>query len=216
MTLSWYGFGRVEGAPTIMAKGILHKLSPRKAATISGPGRHSDGGNLYLSITKTGTRSWSFFYRSPSGRRREMGLGSAMPGGITLADARTKAQTARDMLAHGVDPLDHKRQVKAAKPAESPMFLPFARDHVRDKSPTWSTSWRRNWISAVETHCRPLHGLRLADIGTDDILAVMRPLIESGRGCTAGQTRSKLETLRAGYLAAPHEGTVVKLEKRKA
>ena len=92
-----------------MTKGILHKLSPRKAVTITTPGRHSDGGNLYLSISPNGARSWTFFYRAPNGKRREMGLGSAQPGGVTLAEARQLAANARALLARRLDPLEHKR-----------------------------------------------------------------------------------------------------------
>jgi hypothetical protein len=35
----------------------LHKLSARAVATLTKPGRHSDGGGLYLNITATGARS---------------------------------------------------------------------------------------------------------------------------------------------------------------
>ena len=36
---------------------------------------------------------------------REMGLGSAAKGGVTLAGARKAAKAARDHLAAGIDPL---------------------------------------------------------------------------------------------------------------
>ena len=54
----------------------LHKLSARTVATIGKPGRHSDGGGLYLNVSETGARSWVFMWKV-GGRRREMGLGSA-------------------------------------------------------------------------------------------------------------------------------------------
>src|SRR4051812_5512457 len=85
----------------------LHKLSPRQVVTLTEEGRHSDGGNLFLSI-KAGARSWVLFYRSPNGKRREMGLGSAQPGGVSLAEAREAAAQARALLARKLDPLDHR------------------------------------------------------------------------------------------------------------
>ena len=40
-----------------MARGI-HKLTARTVSTAKAQGRHSDGGGLYLVITKTGSKQW--------------------------------------------------------------------------------------------------------------------------------------------------------------
>jgi hypothetical protein len=63
------------------------------------PGRHSDGGGLYLAI-ETGDharRAWVFMYRERgSGRRRELGLGAAKGpkrSGLTLAGLVPRRQT---------------------------------------------------------------------------------------------------------------------------
>ena len=60
------------------------RLTARKVATAK-PGKHSDGGNLYLIVSDTGSRKWvlRFTWR---GRAREMGLGSA--DRVSLAYAR--------------------------------------------------------------------------------------------------------------------------------
>ena len=34
--------------------------------TIAAPGRHADGHNLYLKVSKTGQKSWVFMWRSDS------------------------------------------------------------------------------------------------------------------------------------------------------
>ena len=39
-----------------MAKS-LNRLTPKKVASISEPGRYADGGNLYLLVSKTGAKS---------------------------------------------------------------------------------------------------------------------------------------------------------------
>ena len=49
-------------------------LTARQVETIKTPGRHADGGNLYLNVTASGAKSWVFLYVR-SGRQREMGLG---------------------------------------------------------------------------------------------------------------------------------------------
>ncbi|HWX13647.1 MAG TPA: Arm DNA-binding domain-containing protein, partial [Methylocella sp.] len=50
---------------------ILTALSVQR---LSKPGRHADGGNLYLYVDKTGGKKWTFFYQL-AGRQHEMGLG---------------------------------------------------------------------------------------------------------------------------------------------
>src|SRR5687768_1355886 len=65
----------------------LHTLSARTVATLTKPGRHSDGGGLYLNITASGARSWVFLWKV-DGKRREMGLGPLRD--VPLAKARER------------------------------------------------------------------------------------------------------------------------------
>ena len=79
-----------------MARAI-HKLSAREVETFSKPGRHSDGGGLYLSISKDGRRRWTFMY-AWGGKQTEAGLGSAGKGGASLKEARDKADGGAQLL----------------------------------------------------------------------------------------------------------------------
>ncbi len=63
----------------------INRLSARTVATVTKPGRHADGGNLYLSVSPTGAKSWVFMFRWHGGTK-ELGLGSARD--VPLADAR--------------------------------------------------------------------------------------------------------------------------------
>jgi hypothetical protein len=55
-------------------------------------GMYSDGGGLYLSVRESGSRSWMFRYRERgTGKQRDLGLGSAGLGGVSLDDARERA-----------------------------------------------------------------------------------------------------------------------------
>ena len=78
--------------------GKINLLNARQAETLTKPGRHSDGGNLYLSISPNGGRRWVFFYRFGA-KRKEMGLGSAAKGAVSLAEARAAASEARRLFA---------------------------------------------------------------------------------------------------------------------
>ena len=77
------------------------RINVRQFAALTKPGVYSDGGGLYLRVRKSGTRSWLFICMI-RGRRRELGLGSALD--VTLAQARQKAAEARTAFMEGRDP----------------------------------------------------------------------------------------------------------------
>jgi Arm DNA-binding domain len=87
------------------------KLFARTVATAK-PGRYGDGQGLWLVVSPNGARKWVFRF-SFGGKVTETGLGPAST--VSLAEARTKALEARNLLASGVNPI-HAR--KAAKEAQ--------------------------------------------------------------------------------------------------
>src|SRR5262245_42491455 len=89
----------------------VNRLSPRKVATVSKPGRHADGGGLYLVVGPGASRRWVFLFRW-DGKLKEMGLGGF--SSVPLADARRKAEEARRVLANGRNPIS-ERQAEEAK-----------------------------------------------------------------------------------------------------
>src|SRR4051812_43363942 len=96
----------------IVPKLIVNALTP-PAVKHAKPGRHADGGGLFLLVKETGKRSWVFRYKL-AGRERDMGLGGAVgPGSIPLAAARTKAAALKLMVKSGMDPLA-ERETQAA------------------------------------------------------------------------------------------------------
>src|SRR5438309_9593087 len=79
------------------------------------PGMHCDGRGLYLQVTE-GTdgklnRSWIFRYRV-NGRSRDMGLGPLAT--IGLSEAREKARRLRQERLDGLDPLEERKNARAA------------------------------------------------------------------------------------------------------
>ncbi len=99
-----------------------HKLTDVSAKAIKTPGRHSDGGGLYLNVSPSMTKSWVFMWVR-EGRRREMGLGS-YPA-VPLALARKRAGEHRTAVAEGRDPIAEK-----AKEAE-PTFGECADSYIK-------------------------------------------------------------------------------------
>jgi hypothetical protein len=54
--------GIIVLAPKAVATS-LNRLSAKSVSAIIEPGRHADGGNLYLLVSKTGAKSWVFMCR---------------------------------------------------------------------------------------------------------------------------------------------------------
>ena len=176
----------------------INRLNPRRVTALTEPGRHADGGNLYLNVTKTGAKSWVFFYRI-AGKQREMGLGPAGPGGVSLADAREAAAKARALLAAGIDPLVARKEERtAARVAEAraTTFGAYADDFValhegEFRNPKHVAQWK---MTMGDTYCRDLRKLAVEEIATDDVLAVLKPIWNEKRE-TANRIRQRIERI---------------------
>ena len=100
-----------------MGARTLNRLSALQAARLKTPGRHTDGGGLYLFIDESGRRRWIFMYVR-RGKRVELGLGSGRD--LPLAVVRTEAASIRVTLAEGGDP-----KAERAKQTVIPTFRGF-------------------------------------------------------------------------------------------
>ena len=162
-----------------MAKRQLHKLSAREAETIAEPGRHGDGGGLYLVIEAGlhGRRQWIFLYRvRGTSKRRELGLGPAKGTGkvgLSLAAARLKAADARKKLAEGKDPAAERRAEKAA----AITFGEFGDALLESiKSGFKGKKTYADWKRDLKVRCLPIRSKNLQEINTTDILAILSPM----------------------------------------
>ena len=66
-----------------MARAI-HKLNDAKVRAANKAGRLSDGGGLYLRVSQSGSKSWSYMWNS-GGNRFEYGLGPYPSVSLSLA-----------------------------------------------------------------------------------------------------------------------------------
>jgi integrase len=162
----------------------LHKLSARSVATLTKPGRHSDGGGLYLNITATGARSWVFMWKV-AGKRREMGLGSLRD--VPLAKARERAADARQKLADGLDPIAVRDKPKVMTFGEAADAL------IESMSSSWSSNKHRaQWRMTLAVYCEPLRSKPVAEIGAEDVLKILQPLWAT-KPETASRLRGRIE-----------------------
>ncbi len=80
----------------------LHKLTA-VAVKSARPGKHCDGGGLWLFKREDGGGQWVLRV-SIHGRRREMGLGSLSE--VSLREAREAAAQQRTLARGNVDPIE--------------------------------------------------------------------------------------------------------------
>jgi integrase len=171
------------------------KLTARKVATAQA-GKHSDGGNLYLIVSDTGSRKWvlRFTWR---GAAKEMGLGSA--NDVPLADARDKAADARRLLAKGLNPIDERK-----RDGGIPTFGAMADSVVEALSEGFrNAKHKAQWRMTLETYAAPLRGRPVDIVTTEDVLAVLKP-IWTEKPETASRLRGRIEKVLDAAKAKGH------------
>jgi integrase len=155
-----------------MARAI-HKLTARAAETLAKPGRHSDGGGLYLSISGEGRRRWVFLY-TWRGKQREAGLGAAGKGGVSLKAAREKAAEGRALVKAGVDPI---AEWNKANPEEVRSFGKAADDYLAVHQGGFrNEKHKAQWAMTLTRYCEPIRGMPVDAVDTEAVLSVLKPL----------------------------------------
>jgi integrase len=149
------------------------------------PGRHSDGGGLYLNVSASKTKSWLFMWVS-NGRRREMGLG-AYPT-VSLSAARKKAEEYRSFVADGRDPIADRNAAEAV-----PTFGECADELLASLEPSFrSDKHRAQWKMTLAVYCEPIRENRVSTITTDDVLRILAPIWQE-KAETASRLRGRIE-----------------------
>jgi integrase len=102
------------------------------------PGRHCDGGGLYLEVAAPGQASWMYRYKNRWGS-----LGSA--NGWSIRQAREKAEKLWQAARRGEDPfalLATLRAPKAISESKGKLFSTAMTEYLAAKSPHWAASNR--------------------------------------------------------------------------
>ena len=183
-----------------MARG-QKRLTAVAVAAMKTPGRHADGGNLYLTISRTAdglSKRWTFLFML-NGKQREAGFGPVST--VSLAEAREKARGWRNRLLDGIDPLAAKQASRAAAraaiaaAAARRTFGQCAGDFIKSKSGEWrSGKHLAQWESTLAQHCAPIWHLPVDAIDTAAVLSVLTP-IWSRIPETASRLRGRIESV---------------------
>lgn len=175
---------------------IKNKLTARTVETKKTPGYYSDGGNLYLRVSKNLTKTWAFYYNK-DGKRVEMGLGSVSV--LSLEQARDKADGLRKQLASGIDPISEKqRQVNEDK-AQRAKFMTFqqcADAYIDAHRAGWKNPKHiQQWQNTLSQYAFPVFGdLDVKVIDTSLITKCLEPIWLT-KNETAGRVRGRIESI---------------------
>lgn len=197
---------------------LVNRLTDRTVRALKEPGLYPDGAGLYLEVTKGGSKQWAYIFQWRK-KRTQMGLGGLLA--VSLAQAREAAAEARKLVKQGVNPIEaRKAEAMAAK-----TFGDMADAVLETKKDGWKNEkHREQWETSLNVHAAPIRPKPLADITTDDILDILKP-IWTRIPETASRTRGRIETvldaakakgLRAGENPARWKGHLEHLlPKRK-
>ena len=180
----------------------LHNALTPIAVKNADPGRHADGGGLYLRVQLGGARSW-LFRSMVAGKARDIGLGPAAgPGSLSLAEARGKVRELAARAAKG-EVLEGKR-IQARKVAAQAQavalagktFKEVAEAFVDRKEGGWrNDKHRQQWRNTLATYVYPHFGaLPVSQIETSHVLAVLEQ-IWNAKSETASRVRGRIENV---------------------
>ena len=180
----------------------LHNALTALSVKNAKPGRHADGGGLYLLVKQSGARSWVYRYML-NGRSRDLGLGAAGPGGISLADARDNAAVLRLKVKAGCDPLEERKieaaNAKAAAQAAMVAGISFesvAESYISANQDSWrSPKHRQQWKNTLATYVYPTIGdIPVSQVETSHVLQILEPIWKE-KAETASRVRGRIETI---------------------
>ncbi len=174
------------------------------------PGRHADGGGLYLLVKPTGARSWLLRVQV-DGRRRDIGLGSVETAALslrseigadlpleeksrlTLAEARELSARLRNAAKAGRDPAAERK--KDRKPPPSFKDAAIATHKAHKTSHSWSNKTADAFLSSLETHAYPTLGKMRVDLVEAEHVANALAPIWTTKPDMAKKVRQRIATV---------------------
>ncbi|KPF84805.1 integrase arm-type DNA-binding domain-containing protein [Novosphingobium sp. AAP93] len=168
---------------------MLTDLAVRKAVARDKPYKLSDGGGLYLLVTKAGQRCWRVDYRF--GEKRATAALGVYPT-VTLAEARAKRLEIKKQIAEGINPAAKRKIDKITGPlANVNSFRAVAEewlDKARREGRADVTVGKLTWLLEF---AYPIIGDRkVGEIKAPELLAVLRAVEKRGHYETARRLRS--------------------------
>jgi len=144
--------------------------------------RLPDGRGLYLEVRPTGAKFWRYRFELPPGRESIYTIGE-YPS-VSVAEARSQREWARDQVRAGVNPTIARgaEQRRAAADAGE-TFKVVAEEWIGQNRDRWTTGYTSQLAAIFTADVYPEIGaLPIRDIAAADVLAMLRQI--EARGAT--------------------------------
>lgn len=159
------------------ASNKLNISSIKSAKPKNKPYRLSDGKGLFLLINPNGSKWWRFHYRF-SGKQKTLSMG-VFPD-ISLAQARTKIDEARKLLATNIDPSVERKKANTANDTQN-HFKSIAESWLELKASKWSEGHTKEVKRTLELNIFPFIGQTpIKDISTTKIISILKHVEKRG------------------------------------
>lgn len=146
-----------------------------------------DGAGLQMRMRSNGSRLWNFKYYHPITKKRiNMGLGTYPE--ISLAQARKMTLDARELIAKGIDPKEHRDQVRQQQRAATEHTLQKVAEAWFDlKKESVSPDYAEDIWRSLTLHVLPdLGHTPISKLTAPKAIELLRPL----------ETKGSLETVK--------------------
>lgn len=170
------------------------KLTDAQLRNLTEPGKHFDGGGLYLELTKAGGRYWRLKYRYGTKEKR---MAFGVYPDVSLRAARQLANEARKILKDGGDPGELRRADKAKTAHEVANTLEaVANDWMTHQAARWDaeTAGRIRASFAADIF-KPLGTRALASIKPGELMAAVKKIEARGAGKQAGRVLQRVKAV---------------------
>lgn len=172
----------------------LTDLKIRKAKQRDKPYRLTDGLGLSLQVRPTGSKLWHFRYQF-MGKEKVLSLGQYPI--LSLADARTKRDDAKRLLADGQDPSVQKKLDSIEAHVKARMTFKEVADeyydNLVDRGLAAATLRKKRWH--IDDLAKPLHKRPIDQINAAELLHLLKPIERSGRRETAKKLRATISAV---------------------
>jgi len=141
----------------------------------------SDGNGLQLRIRSNGTKAWNFNYKHPQTRKR-INIGIGVYPGVSLINARKKAQIYRDLLAQDIDPKE-ERDIKLNQEKQVTEFTVknIALEWYELKKDDVTEDYALDIWRSLERHIFPkLENFPISTITAPQVIELLRPIESKG------------------------------------
>lgn len=152
----------------------LTDVAVRQAKPKEKPYKLADGGGMYLEVMPSGSKLWRLKYRLGKEKRYALGIYPT----VSLNKARENARKARELIAEGIDPVQHSRDKRRQ---QLNRFDLIAEDWMAHNAPHWAEATLYKHRHNLDNDILPFIGRRQADAITRPELVELVQRVEKRR-----------------------------------